>query len=141
MPNMGQAKILVIDDLKENLFSMEHLLQDMQLDCRVVTAQSGRKALQCIKEQDFALVLLDIMMPEMDGYEVAKRIRKMKNKDDLPIIFITADTNPKPLNKFMEAGVVGSLSKPVNPDELKRKIKLFLNIYKQRQRRGQHSST
>ena len=132
---MDQAKILVVDDLEENLFSMEHLLEDMDLDCQVIKARSGQQALNYIHEQEFALVLLDIMMPEMDGYEVAKCIREMQHRNDLPVIFITADTNPKPLDKFMEAGVVGSLNKPVNPDELQRKIKLFLNIYKQRRRR------
>jgi CheY-like chemotaxis protein len=132
---MEQAKILIIDDLQENLYAMEHLLADMKLDCQVVKAQSGQQGLNYIHEQEFALVLLDIMMPGMDGYEVAKRIREMQHRNDLPVIFITADTNPKPLDKFMAAGVVGSLQKPVNPEELQRKVKLFLNIYKQRQRR------
>ena len=72
---------------------------------------------------------------QMDGYEVAKHIRETHQKDVLPIIFITAHTGPKPLDKFMAAGAVGSLEKPIDPEVLKRKLSLFLSIYKQRQKK------
>jgi len=80
-------------------------------------------------------VLLDIMMPGMDGYEVARRIRQEPKNAALPLIFVTAETGPKPLDKFMAAGVVGSLKKPVDPVQLERKLKLFLNLYQQKNRR------
>jgi CheY-like chemotaxis protein len=98
-------------------------------------ARSGREALQLIEEHDFALMLLDIRMPEMDGYEVAERIRHNQSTKDLPIIFVTADRNPKPLDRFFAAGVVGNLYKPVDPNRLLKKVNLFLSIYRRRAQR------
>ena len=129
------TKILIVDDKPENLFALEHLIDEMNLGCSVMKAQSGQQALKQIQQDEFALVLLDIMMLGMDGYEVAKHIRETHQKDVLPIIFITAHTGPKPLDKFMAAGAVGSLEKPIDPEVLKRKLSLFLSIYKQRQKK------
>ncbi len=129
---MEKPKVLVVDDIPANLYAMEQLLNEM--DCEVVNAQSGKEALGLIERNEFALVLLDIMMPGMDGYQVAEQIRDSHTKSDLPIIFITADTGAKPLGKFLAAGVVGELHKPVDPVLLKKKVSLFLKIYKQRKK-------
>jgi CheY-like chemotaxis protein len=138
--------IMVVDDNPEFLDGIELILQMEGFE--VWTALSGQKALDELlnvfqakiqnSETDRHLpdlILADIMMPEMDGYEVAKQIRERGLAQELPIIFITAETGPKPLEKFMAAGAVGSLQKPVDPDVLKRKVSLFLNIYKRRMKR------
>ncbi len=131
-----QPKILIVDDKPENLYALEHLISDLKMGCEIVKAQSGQHAIQQIAQHEFALVLLDIMMPGMDGYETAKRIRETYAKDVLPIIFVTAYSGPKPLDKFMAAGAVGSLEKPIDPQVLQRKVTLFLNIYKQRHKKA-----
>jgi CheY-like chemotaxis protein len=127
---METPKLLLVDDNRANLVALVNLLK--KVDCKVVMATSGQEALQLIEENDFALMLLDIRMPEMDGYEVAKRIRHNQTTKDLPIIFVTADRDPQPLDRFFAAGVVGNLYKPVDPNILLRKVNLFLSIYKRR---------
>ena len=128
-----QPKLLLVDDTPANLVAAKALLEEM--GCRVLEAESGQKALLLMDQHEFALVLLDVQMPVMDGYEVAKRIRDNPKIKDVPIIFVTADRSPKPLDKFMAAGAVGNLYKPLDPEQLKRKVTLFLNIYKQKQRK------
>ena len=102
---------------------------------QLVQARSGRDALRVVLKQEIDLILMDVQMPEMDGFETAQLIHGKKQMQDVPIIFITAHTGPKPLDKFMAAGAVGSLEKPIDPDVLKRKLSLFLSIYKQRQKK------
>ena len=105
--NIENPKFLLVDDISENLFALEHLLQEMELDCDIVKTQSGAEALKLMKQDEFALVLLDIMMPEMDGYEVAKQIRERGLDKELPIIFMTAETGPKPLESLWRQGQWG----------------------------------
>ena len=127
-----RPQLLLVDDERANLLAISNVL--IEADCEVVLANSGREALRLAEQHNFALVLLDVKMPVMDGYEVAKQMRDNPKTKDVPIIFITADRSPKPLSKFMAAGAVGSLYKPVEPDVLLKKVTLFLNLYKQRQR-------
>ncbi len=128
-----QPKLLLVDDTPANLVAAKAVLEGM--GCQVLEAESGQRALRLMKQHEFALVLLDVQMPVMDGYEVAKRIRDNPQTKDVPIMFVTADRSPKPLEKFMAAGVVGNLYKPLDPDLLQKKVTLFLNIYKQKQRK------
>ncbi len=128
-----QPKLLLVDDTPANLVAARAILEEM--GCLVLEAESGQTALRLMNQHEFALVLLDVQMPVMDGYEVAKRIRDNPQTKDVPIMFVTADRSPKPLEKFMAAGVVGSLYKPLDPDVLQKKVTLFLNIHKQKQRK------
>lgn len=80
-------KILLVDDQEDNLFAMEDLLE--KIGAEVYKAQSGQEALALVKQYDFATVLLDVTMPGMDGFEVARRIRDHEKEDHLPIIFLT----------------------------------------------------
>jgi len=85
---MKKQSILMVDDRPENLLALERLLEDMELD--LVRATSGNEALGLVLEKDFALVLLDVQMPGMDGYEVAELMRQHEKTKHIPIVFITA---------------------------------------------------
>jgi two-component system, sensor histidine kinase and response regulator len=125
--------VLVVDDVKANLIAMEALLRD--LDCDVVSSSSGNDALRHLLKRDFAAVLLDVQMPEMDGFEVARLARGSPRSVHTPIIFVTAIL-PTEENLFRgyESGAVDVLFKPVNPHVLRSKMKVFLDLH--RTRRG-----
>src|SRR6516165_11081447 len=88
MPGSDTISVLVVDDLPDKLMVFETVLE--QLGVNVVTARSGDEALRCVLEHDFAVILLDVNMPGMDGYETARFIRQRKKSAHTPIIFITA---------------------------------------------------
>lgn len=118
-------KVLAVDDSKTNLALMKHMLSEV--DCEVVVAESGVEALRLIDVNDFALILLDIQMPEMNGYEVASEIKKIERGRHVPIIFITAifqdDDN---VRQGYETGAVDYLFRPVDVQILTSKVKAFL---------------
>lgn len=126
------AKILIVDDRPENLLSLESLLA--MPDITILSANSGNSALAMILDHDFALVLLDVQMPGMDGFETAEIIRKNKRSRHVPIIFITAIGREDPfMTKAYEAGAVDFLYKPINPQILISKVRIFVELYKQKQ--------
>jgi len=127
-----KPKILLVDDTPANLFATQIVLKE--LNCQTITAQSGQEALDMLQEYEFALVLMDIHMPIMDGFEAAKRIFDNPSTKETPIIFVTADKTQTEVNKLMNTRAVGYMCKPIDTDALKRKVKLFLNIYDQKQR-------
>lgn len=134
MPKINKKirpKILAIDDKQANLLALEAVLDDFECDIYSVT--SGEAGLQLILKHDFALALLDVQMPVMNGFEVAELIRGIKKSKYLPVIFITA-LNEKEEYKFKgyEAGAVDFLFKPVDPKILKSKVGVFLDLYKQK---------
>jgi signal transduction histidine kinase/HPt (histidine-containing phosphotransfer) domain-containing protein len=119
--------ILVVDDEPLNLRAMEALLSAP--DCRVETAASGAEALRRILRSDFALILLDVRMPEMDGFETAALIRKLKRSRHTPIVFLTAaDEHADWVLRGYEAGAVDYIVKPVDPEVLKSKVAIFLEL-------------
>jgi len=123
--------VLIVDDRPENLISIEALLNDMGLD--LVRAQSGNEALRQTLHKDFALVLLDVQMPEMDGFETAELMRKSLKTRQLPIIFVTAGMKEEyHLFKGYEAGAVDYLMKPIEPVVLRSKVKVFCELFRQR---------
>ncbi len=125
-----RPKLLLVDDQVNNLIALESLLLE-DLDVDVVTARSGREALAAILRAKFALVLLDVQMPEMDGIETATLIRMNPATSRLPIIFVTAiDRGDAFVFKGYEAGAVDYLFKPVNPFILKSKVNVFLELYR-----------
>lgn len=119
--------ILIVDDRPENLYAMEHVLAEMNAD--LFTASSGNQALAMTIHQKFALILLDVQMPEMDGYEVATLLRDREATATVPIIFVTA-VNKDRTHVFSgyEAGAVDYLFKPVDPHILKAKVRVFLEL-------------
>jgi two-component system sensor histidine kinase/response regulator len=121
------AKILVVDDRKENLFAMRKILQ--LLECEVFTVESGNEALSYTLRHDFSLILLDVNMPEMDGFELAELLRSNEETQHIPIIFVTAN-NKEDDNVFKgyESGAVDYLFKPVNAEILLSKVRVFLEL-------------
>ncbi len=125
------AKILIVDDLEQNLLATETLLA--RPDVQVLRASSGPQALERSLEHDLALILLDVQMPGMDGFETATLLRGRRQTRLIPIIFITANQDPHRPFKGYETGAVDYLFKPVDPDVLKQKVQVFVDLYRQRQ--------
>ncbi len=129
MSGTESANVLVVDDEPHSLVAMEELLSGS--DRNVVLASSGKEALRQILKTDFALILLDVRMPEMGGFETATLIRKVKRSCLTPIIFLTAAYEDME-SKFRgyEVGAVDYIVKPVSPDILKLKVAVFVDLYR-----------
>jgi len=126
-----KSKILIVDDKPENLFTLETILKDLDVD--IVKAQSGADALKATLHNRFALAIIDIQMPEMNGYELAEYIRSEQETLHLPIIFLSAIYSDEfHIFKGYEVGAVDFLSKPYNPDILISKVNVFVQIENQR---------
>ncbi len=108
--------ILLVDDIPENLYIAESVLQDR--GCRTRSATGGEEALRLAQEQEFDLVLLDILMPKMDGFEVCSRLKRAPQTRDLPVIFLTALTDDDNILRGFEAGGIDYVTKPFRPAEL-----------------------
>lgn len=123
--------ILLVDDRPENLLSLEELLCDQSYE--LVRASSGNEALLLTLKQDFALVLLDVQMPNMDGFETAELMRANPKTRHIPIIFVTAGMKDLRFQfKGYDAGAVDYLAKPIEPVFLQSKVKIFAELYHQR---------
>ena len=125
------AKILIVDDKHENLVALEALLEDQ--NCEFFLAYSGEMALKLAMQHEFALMLLDVQMPEMDGFELASILKKNKRTSATPIIFVTAlRFQPNDILKGYTKGAFDYLSKPLNPDITQAKVTAFINMYFQK---------
>ncbi|GAA1589066.1 response regulator [Streptomyces globosus] len=125
---MQKAKILLVDDRPENLLALEAILS--ALDQTLVRASSGEEALKALLTDDFAVILLDVQMPGMDGFETAAHIKRRERTRDIPIIFLTA-INHGPHHTFRgyAAGAVDYISKPFDPWVLRAKVSVFVELY------------
>ena len=124
-------KILAVDDFGTNLTNIRLILS--QLDAEVIEARSGVEALGLMLQHDFAVILLDVNMPEMDGFELAKIVRSTNNTRHVPIIFVSASVNdPDHRRKGYESGAVDFIQKPVEADILISKVKIFTGMYRQK---------
>ncbi len=131
MTEIEKPKILVVDDKPENLLSMEILLGKEPYD--IVKASSGNEALSCVIREDFAVVLLDVQMPEMDGFETAELMRTTKQTSLLPIIFITAiNKEEKHVFKGYRSGAVDYIFKPVDKEIILSKVRVFADLFRQK---------
>ena len=129
---ISRPKILVVDDRRENLLATEKILR--KLDANLFTASSGNEALSLMLRHLFAVVLLDVQMPEMDGFETAMLMQEHESMRATPIIFITAiSKEERYANQAAELGAVDYIFKPINPEILKSKIKVYLDLYTQRE--------
>lgn len=124
-----RANILLVDDQPKNLVALEAMLEDM--DVNLVTAESGMKALKHLLDEEFAVVLLDVQMPEMDGFETARLIRQREKARDTPIIFVTAlSRNESNVYRGYSLGAVDYLFKPIVPEILKSKVNVFVDLFR-----------
>jgi len=129
---MANAKILIVDDRPENLLTLESLLDEP--DIEIIRAMSGDEALAHTLDHDFALVLLDVQMPGMDGYEVAQLMRGNKRTRTVPIIFVTAELgNMQFIFKGYELGAVDYLFKPLDPKVFQSKVGVFIELFRQKE--------
>ena len=127
-----QVNILVVDDRDENLMALEAVLADPSY--RLVRARSGREALKEVLDQDFALILLDVVMPGVDGYETATLIRERPRSRQTPIIFLTAnDFGVNYVFRGYTVGAVDYLVKPVPPDVLRSKVAVFVELFRRQE--------
>ncbi len=120
-----KIKILAVDDNQNNLIALESVFYGS--DYQMIEATSGAQALELLKvHDDIAIILLDVQMPEMDGYETATLIKKMEISRDIPIIFITAFYREDPyVRKGYEAGAIDYFGKPFDPELLKMKVDIY----------------
>lgn len=125
--------VLIVDDTPQNLVALEVVLEDMP--CELVTAASGQQALSILLKKEFALVLLDVQMPNMDGFEVAEIMRGNKRTANVPIIFVTANSREeRNVHRGYKAGAVDYLFKPIDPTVLRSKVSFFLQLDQQKRR-------
>lgn len=127
----ASVKVLLVDDLPENLVALQALLARDGLECH--SANSGEEALELLLVHDYALALLDVQMPGMDGFELAELMRGSERSRHVPIIFVTAglgDTGRR--FRGYEAGAVDFIQKPIEADILRSKANIFFELYNQR---------
>lgn len=128
-----KPKILIVDDLVENLISLEAILDDFDID--LIRAFSGEEALKLSLKEEFALAILDVQMPGMNGYETLELMRQRKKTKYLPVIFVSAiHQSDLHIIKGIETGAVDFIPKPIIPDILKGKVRVFLDLYLQRKK-------
>jgi signal transduction histidine kinase len=121
-----KAKILLVDDRPSNLDALEAILEDLGQD--LVRATSGKEALRHLLKEDFAVILLDVKMPEMDGFETAALIRERERSRHTPILFLTAHRDEEHIFRGYYAGAVDFLYKPLNPEVLRSKVSVFVDL-------------
>ena len=127
------VNILLVDDHPENLLALEAVLAP--LGHNLVKAHSGREALKCLLSQDFAAILLDVHMPDIDGFETAELIRERQRSQDTPIIFLTAvNTSDTHIFRGYAIGAVDYLLKPIIPEILLSKVAVFIDLYRKTQK-------
>jgi signal transduction histidine kinase len=123
-----KPKVLIVDDVEANHVAMEASLEN--LECALIHANSGNEALRQLLKHDFALMLLDVQMPEMDGFEVARLARETPLVQDTPIVFVTAMHDSRTnIWRGYDAGAFDVLFKPVDSYVLRSKVQLFLNLF------------
>ena len=122
------AKALLVDDRRENLMALEAILQGLPV--RSVAVESGEAALKQLLVDDFAVILLDAQMPDMDGFETAAHIKRRERTRHIPIIFLTAaDRDAQLALRGYAVGAVDYLTKPFDPWVLRAKVSVFLDLW------------
>lgn len=125
-----RAPVLVVDDRPDNLLAVETVLEPLKLE--LIMASSGKEALKHLLTEDVAVILLDVQMPELDGYETARMIKSRARTQNIPIIFLTArDRAVEHELAAYSSGAVDYLAKPFEPTVLRSKVKVFVDLYRQ----------
>src|SRR5262245_57339911 len=125
------TNILIVDDLPEKILVYRSILEE--LGQNLVTVQSGAEALRQVLAHDFAVILLDVQMPGMDGFETAQLIRKRRTSAHTPIIFLTAFADEVRSTQGYATGAVDYIATPVMPDVLRAKVRVFVELFQMRQ--------
>ncbi|GLW09928.1 response regulator [Microtetraspora sp. NBRC 13810] len=134
-----RAKILLVDDREENLIALEAILSS--LDLVPIRARSGEEALKALLSTEFALILLDVRMPGMDGFETAAHIKRRERTRNIPIIFLTVvDSAPDYAFRGYAAGAVDYLTKPFDPWVLRAKVSVFVELYNMNRRLSEQAA-
>src|SRR3989441_5753768 len=126
-----KVNILIVDDKPEKLLALEAVLEE--LGQNIVRAYSGREALRALLADDFAVILLDVNMPGMDGFETASLIRQRKSTEHVPIIFVTAFGDENHTARGYQLGAVDYIETPVVREVLRTKVSVFVDLYKKTQ--------
>lgn len=126
MNKVKQDSILIVDDSKRNLDVLVELLKKYDVICTL----DSESVFEIMEHEEIDLILLDIMMPKMDGFEVCRLLKQNKKTKNIPIIFLTAKIEPGEIQKGLECGAVDYVTKPFHPLELKIRVDTHLNLYK-----------
>ena len=118
--------VLIVDDISENLQVLGNLLRD--LDCRIAFATGGKQALGMLDELTPDLILLDILMPDMNGLDVCKQLKASESTKSIPVIFLTAKDDQQDVVQGLRAGAVDYVTKPFNADELRARVSTHLEL-------------
>jgi len=122
---LANRRVLIVDDDIRNIFALSSVLEDYGMDIK--TADNGREAINLARQGELDVILMDIMMPEMDGLETMKEIRKIPGCKDLPIVAVTAKAMKGDRERCIEAGAWDYLSKPVDREQLLTVLKAWLH--------------
>jgi len=129
-PVTAPARVLMVDDRPDNLLALEAVLEP--LDAELVRAESGEEALRALLSGDFAVIVLDVQMPGMDGFETAQLIKAREKTRNVPIIFLTAISGEAEHHvQGYRSGAVDYMYKPFNPEALRAKVAVFLELWRQ----------
>ena len=129
-----KVNILMVDDHPENLLALEAVLSSPNY--HLVTANTGKEALKCLLKQEFAVILLDVQMPGLNGFETAKLIRAREKTKHTPIIFITAiSQDSENVQRGYSVGAIDYIFKPFQPETLKQKIEKFVELHQKYEER------
>ena len=136
--SVGKVNILLVDDRADKRLAMATIIAE--LGQNVVNATSGKEALRCLLHQDFAVILLDVNMPGMDGFETALLIRQRRNSEHTPIIFVTgiSDTETH-VSRGYSLGAVDYILTPVLPEVLRTKVSVFVELFKKTEQLKRHA--
>jgi putative two-component system response regulator len=123
-PDTGtKSRLLIVDDEPTNIHILSNILSD---DYEIRAANGGQRAIEAAISQAPDLILLDMVMPEIDGLEVCKRLKDNEDTKDIPIIFVTSMTDPANEEMGLQAGAVDYISKPVSPPIVRARVKIHL---------------
>jgi len=137
--NSHKPNILLVDDIRENLVALRALIGSEEVE--VHSAESGEQALELLLKHDFALALLDVQMPSMNGFELAEMMRASPRSRHIPIIFVTAGGREKQFHfKGYESGAVDFLYKPLEDYMVRGKVRIFVDLYRQRSQLAQQNA-
>src|SRR5689334_1951611 len=134
-----KVNILLVDDKPEKLLALEVVLEE--LNQNIVRAYSGREALRALLNDEFAVILLDVNMPGMDGFETASLIRQRKSSEHTPIIFVTAFGDDTHSAQGYQLGAVDYILAPVVPEVLRSKVAVFVDLFKKSQQVRRQAET
>jgi len=120
-----QSTILIVDDMQANISVLASMLKDKY---RIKLAKSGEKALEIVSGGGIDLILLDVIMPQMDGYEVCRVLKSNKKTRDIPVIFVTGNTSKEDEEKGFELGAVDYITKPSTPSTVRARVNTHINL-------------